>query len=215
MNVAFLLRLLITMNQTTLDFYSDEDIFVLDTETTGLHGAPRDVVVDIAVCRVSLSEGTVEPIYSSVVGHDTSKWDDSKRRSWIFENTDMTLEMIDDAPPFEQVHSEVSDILRDNSVTSYNTDYDMDKFLYPKPWGFKGLFTLRKDIMKAAMYVCKLPSQYYHVEYRYPRLEHAYSVITENDPAGIEGVQDHRALSDAIVASHVMIQMYRDGTYSP
>lgn len=91
----------------------------------------------------------------------------------------------------------------------------MNKFLYPEPWNLKDLFRLRKDIMEAAMYVCKLPSEYYQVKYRYPKLDYAYSVITENDPAGIEGVQDHRALSDAIVASHVMIQMYRDGTYSP
>lgn len=203
------------MHQRSLDDFCIEDIFVLDTETTGLNGAPRDVIVDIAVCRVNLQEGTVDPVYSSVVGHDTSEWDSYRRNAWIFENTDMTLDMVDSAPPFEQVRSEVSDILRNRSVTSYNTGYDMDKFLYLDPWNFKNLFRLRKDIMEAAMDVCKLPSEYYGIKYRYPRLEHAYSVITKGDPAGIEGVQDHRALSDAIVASHVMIQMHRDGTYSP
>ena len=37
--------------------------------------------------------------------------------------------------------------------------------------------------------------------------------ITEDDPAGIGEEQDHRALSDARMASHLMIQMYRDKTY--
>ncbi len=203
------------MHQRTLSDFYVEDIYVLDTETTGLKGAPKDVIVDIAVCKVNLQEGTVDPVYSSVVGQDTSKWDDYKRNAWIFNNTDMTLEMVDSAPPFEQVRSEVSDLLCNKSVTSYNTGYDMKMFLYQKPWDFKGLFRLRTDVMEAAMYVCKLPSQFYGIEYRYPKLEYAYMEITKGDPANIKGVQDHRALSDAVVASHLMIQMYRDGTYSP
>lgn len=203
------------MHQRTLSDFYVEDIYVLDTETTGLKGAPKDVIVDIAVCKVNLQEGTVDPVYSSVVGQDTSKWDDYKRNAWIFNNTDMTLEMVDSAPPFEQVRSEVSDLLCNKSVTSYNTGYDMKMFLYQKPWDFKGLFRLCTDVMEAAMYVCKLPSQFYGIEYRYPKLEYAYMEITKGDPANIKGVQDHRALSDAVVASHLMIQMYRDGTYSP
>ena len=43
----------------------------------------------------------------------------------------------------------------------------------------------------------------------------AYSKIVEGDPAGIHGTQNHRALSDAQMASYVMIQMFRDGNYEP
>ena len=45
--------------------------------------------------------------------------------------------------------------------------------------------------------------------------DYAYSTITEGDPAGIDGAQTHRALSDARMASHLMIRMFRDGTYEP
>lgn len=201
--------------QKKLQDFVTEDIYVIDTETTGLKGAPKDVVVDIGICKVDLMKGTVEPVYSSVVGYDTSEWNDYRLNAWIFENTDMTVDMVDSAPPHEKVISEVKEIIKGKMVTSYNTEYDMDKFLYLEPWNLKGEFRLCMDIMKAATYVCKVPSPYYGRQYHYPKLDFAYSTITEGDPAGIGGVQDHRALSDATVASYIMIQMYRDGNYSP
>lgn len=199
----------------TLEDFFVEDIYVLDTETTGLKGAPEDVIVDIGVCKVDIKSGKVEPVYSSIVGYDTSRWNDYRRNAWIFDNTDLTLDMVHSAPPFSKILNDISALLSGKKVTSYNIEYDMGKFLYRDPWNMKGLFVPCTDIMKAATYVCKVPSQYYGREYQYPKLDFAYSMITDGDPAGICGKQDHRALSDAKVASHVMIQMYRDGTYSP
>ncbi len=188
-----------------------EEIYVLDTETTGLEGAPRDFVVDVGICKVDLSKGTVEDVYSSVLGYDTEEWDDYLRNAWIFENTDMTLDMVEEAPLALTVIDDVRRILRKKAVTSYNTGYDFNKFLYQEPWNLRGWFMEFPDIMKAATNVCKLPG--YYGDYRYPKLDHAYSTIVEGDPAGIGGKQDHRALSDARMASYVMIAMYRNGQY--
>ena len=199
----------------TLDDFPLEDIYVIDTETTGLEGAPKDYVVDVGITKVSLSKGTVEDVYSSVLGYDVDQWDDYHRKAWIFENTDMTLEMVAEAPPAMKVIDDVRRILRAKRVTAYNIAYDMDKFLYRGPWNLKGTFNVCSDIMVAATDVCKLPSQYYGRKYRFPKLDYAYKTIVEGDPAGINGIQDHRALSDARMASHLMIQMFRDKTYSP
>ncbi len=190
------------------------EIYVLDTETTGLKGAPTDLVVDIAICRVLLKECIVEEVYSSVVGHDVSNWNNYLRNAWIFENTDMTLEMVSQATPFEEVKEKVKEILKGKNVTSYNVKYDMDGFLYKSPWDLKYSFNECKDIMLAAMNVCKIPSLYYD-SYKYPKLCEAYDMIVDGDPAGIHGTQEHRAFSDTVMASHVMIQMFRDGNYSP
>lgn len=199
----------------SLDDIPPDEIYVLDTETTGLYGAPKDVVVDIGITKVSLRKGTVEDVYSSVLGYDVDEWDDYRRKAWIFENTDMTLDMVADAPPAMKVIDDVRRILKDKDVTSYNIRYDMDKFLYQEPWDLRGTFKPCFDIMLAAKDVCKLPSQYYGREYRYPKLDYAYSNIVEGDPAGINGKQDHRALSDARMASYLMITMFRDGSYRP
>jgi DNA polymerase-3 subunit epsilon len=196
-------------------FKTGEEIFVIDTETTGLDGGPRDLVVDIGICYVDLGEGTVRDVYSSVVGYDVTDWGEHRTKAWIFGNTDLTLDKVAAAPPLFKVKDEVSKLLRDQIVTSYNVPFDMDKFLYREPWHMRGLFKVCTDIMKAATNVCKIPSEYYGMSYKYPKLDHAYNTIVEGDPAGVGGKQGHRALSDARMASFVMIQMYKNGDYRP
>ncbi len=198
-------------------FSFDEDcneVFVLDTETTGLYGAPKDVVVDIGICVVDLSKGTVREAYSAVVGHDVGKWDDYKRDAWIFQNTDMTLEMVEKGRPFDKVRSDVTSLLRGKRVTAYNTGYDFGKFLFKSPWNLRSTFDEYQDVMLAATYACKLKSMNYFEEYRWPKLDVAYKMILKgDDPAGINGKQDHRALSDARMASYIMLEMYDNGAY--
>lgn len=197
------------------DQLSDDLIYVLDTETTGLEGAPKDIVVDVGICSANLQTGEVLDVYSSVLGYDTTDWDDYHKEAWIFQNTDMTLRMVEEAPAALDVIDDVRRLLRNRPVTSYNTAYDFKKFLYEEPWSMQGWFLECSDIMLVAKDVCKLPSEYYGGDYRYPKLDYAYSTIVKGDPAGINGKQDHRALSDARMASYLMLQMFRDGQYRP
>jgi len=233
--------------QTGLDYFNDykpDKIYLLDTETTGLKGGEfdrdpnfrpatdpsestyldslnwnkyGDLVLDIGVCELSLKKGTVRDVYSSIVGYDTEIWSEEKRKSWIFENSDLRLEDVQKAPRLSKVVKDVTEILSGHWVTSYNVQYDLDKFLYRFPWNLKGSFKEVRDPMFSATEICKLKSPLYEVKsYRYPKLEYAYEKILEGaDPAGIEGVQDHRALSDARMASHLLLKMYREGTYDP
>ena len=193
---------------STLDDFSKTDVYVIDTETTGLTGAPKDKVVDIAICKVTLGESTAEKVYSSVVGHDTSAWSNELKRSWIFENTDMTLEMVNKAPPEQQVVREVTEILKGRNVTSFNIAYDFDKFLYKHPWSLRDRFVPFRCIMLASRDVCKIPGMY--EEYKWPKLEEAYRIIVKKDAAG---EQTHRAMGDALMASEVLIELYRTGNY--
>lgn len=192
---------------------SRKNVYVLDTETTGLKLAPTDVVVDIGICEVNLPKGTVRDVYSEVVGYDVDSWNEYRRKAWIFDNSDITLDMVRKGKPFGKVRTEVMNLIGGRNVTSYNTDYDLRGFLYKEPWDLKGGFVECTDIMRAATTVCKLKSEYYDT-YRFPKLDYAYGQILEGaDPAGIHGRQEHRALSDARMASHLMIKMHRDGDY--
>ena len=194
-----------------LDDFFDQSIYVIDTETTGLDGYPRDVVVDIAICRTDLRKGTVENVYSSIVGYDVEKWDDGKRNAWIFQNTDLTLDAVASAPNAEKVATEVRNILRDKNVSTFNTGFDLVKFLYREPWSLRNVIRESKCIMLASKDVCKIPG--FYEEYKWPRLDEAYSMLVDGDPADIRGNQTHRALSDAVMASHILIALYKTGNY--
>jgi len=194
-----------------LEDFCKTEVYIVDTETTGLTGAPKDKVVDIAICRVFLGEGRVDRIYSSVVGHDTKGWSEELKRSWIFENTDLTLEMVNAAPREADVVRSVSEILGGKNTTSFNFSFDFDKFLFRMPWGLLHKIVPFRCIMLAAKDVCKLPGLY--EDYKYPKLDEAYRMITKGDPANIAGAQAHRAMSDAVMASHILLELHRTGNY--
>lgn len=196
-------------------FTVPKEIYVIDTETTGLDGGPKDLVVDIGICSVDISAGIVNDVYSSVVGYDVTEWDEYRTKAWIFENTDLTLDDVASGRPFFKVKDDIIRHLKGKVVTSYNVPFDMDKFLFRDPWHLRGTFSVCTDIMKAATDVCKLPSELYGVSYRFPKLDYAYKTIVNGDPAGIGKKQSHRALSDARMASYVMIEMYCSRNYMP
>jgi DNA polymerase-3 subunit epsilon len=200
-----------SVRQSELSFFSKPDIYVIDTETTGLKGYPYDHVVDVAVCRVSLQDGTVEEAFSMVVGHDVSGWDQATREAWIFENTDLSLEMVAEAPPAEDVATELRRLLRGCFCTSFNIDFDFRKFLLFPPWSLETVVKLTPCIMKRAMPICAIPG--FYGQYKYPKLQEAYDMIVPGDPADIKGNQTHRALSDAIMASYLLITLDRRGQY--
>ncbi|MEE3400616.1 MAG: hypothetical protein VZQ28_01460 [Methanomethylophilus sp.] len=220
------------MSEFNLDGFGPDGpdrILVLDTETTGLDGGPdgpgdsahRDLVVDIGICEACLSTGEVREVYSSIVGYDTDEWPDSLRNSWIFQNTDLTVEAVRDAEPFGAVRKQVAAKIRGRWLTTYNVRFDLDKFLYRDPWDFRGMFNECRDIMFSAADAFKLPLPDARLEtefqkYAYPKLDYSYAkLFPDSDPAGIMGVQDHRALSDAKVASYVMLKLHSEGLYSP
>jgi len=196
-------------------FVSAEEIYVIDTETTGLDGGPRDLVVDVGICSVDLRRGIVKDVYSSIVGYDITDWADHRKKAWIFENTDLTLDRVAAAPPLLKVKNDIIGLLRGRTVTSYNVPFDMDRFLYKEPWSLKGSFNVCTDIMKAATDVCKIPSELYGVSYKFPKLDFAYKTIAPGDPAGVGDKQIHRALSDARMASFILVEMYKKGQYRP
>ena len=65
--------------------------------------------------------------------------------------------------------------------------------------------------MLAATDYMEIPSSY--GGYKWPKLEEAYHALCPGDPAGIAKGQDHRALSDAIAAGYVAIELHRLGFY--
>lgn len=190
-------------------------VYVLDTETTGLCGAPNDVVVDIGIVRLDLLAHSIEPVYSSVVGYNTLMWTPEQRNAWVFSHTDLTEEDVLGATDLETVADDVRRLLRDRYVTSYNTDFDFARFLDYEPWSLGEICWQVTDPMLAAAAYFKIPSEY-PGRYKWPRLDWCYDALRgDSDPCNLHGQQKHRAQSDAEVAAYVMSELYDRGGYQP
>lgn len=189
------------------------EIFLIDTETTGLEGYPFDYVVDVGIVRVDFDSKEVSDVFSSIVGHDVRNWSEYTKSAWIFKNSDLSIEDVMLAPCVELIASQLRGILDGKSVTSYNTAFDFNKFLLHPPYLLdESVCKFARDPMVAATNVCSIPGIR---GFKWPKLEEAYALICPEDPVGIRGKQDHRALSDARVAGHVVLGLYRMGAYDP
>lgn len=186
---------------------------VVDTETTGLGGWTHgDHVVDVGVAEADTAAGTVVPLYSQIVGHDVSRWSPEQRGAWIFSHSDLTLDDVAGARPAPAVAKELSGILSGRIVTSYNLGFDLDKFLLHPPWRVEPAL-LAPDIMIEAHRVVEGDLWSPNGSTSWPRLEKAYRELCPDDPAGMDGPQAHRALSDAVQAAHVLLRLVDRGIY--
>ncbi len=186
-------------------------ILVVDTETTGLAGAPWDLVLDVAVAEADVSAGTVRPVYSQVVGHDVSSWDGRLRSSWIFSNSDLTVEEVGAGRPQAAVVKEVRGILDFSLCTSYNASFDFGRFLYRDPWRVRPW--LAPDVMLKAHRLVDGDREFEDGSTSWPKLSKAYAKLCPGDPAGIGSRQRHRALEDAEMAAHVLLALVDAGAY--
>lgn len=182
-------------------------IYVLDTETTGLGGGPYDLVVDIGIVAVDLGTGDIEEVFSSVVGYPESMIR-KHQDAWVFQNTDINFWSVLRAPSMVKIIPRVTEILMGERITSYNTEFDFDRFLYRDPWNLKNFCAECDCIMTSAWRAFPdLGRNGY-----YPKLQVAYDALCPDDPVGV-GKQRHRALSDAALAAHVMMELHKRGKY--
>ena len=175
-------------------------VFVLDVETTGLDGGPKDDVVQVGVAAADLAERTVRPAYSAIVRHDVGGWPLSKRRAWIFDNSPLTLERVRDAPrDLARVREDLARILEGGLVTSYNTGFDLDRFLFKAPWGLRGTFLRLPCIYEAAT--------------RARGMDGHLPLAVAAKPLG-DVVVEHDAVGDAVLAGRLMLHMIDNGEYA-
>lgn len=170
------------------------EIFVLDTETTGLGGAAEgDVVVEIGIARVDLDSGEVVPEFGRVVHQELSP---AQRGAWVFSHTDLTVEDVESSP---WTVDRVRDLLRDYegaTFTAYNIGFDFGRFLWHAPWDYRP--ALAPCIMEEV-------AHYFNNGW-WMRAQSAYDLLCPDNPAGVpDGLEEHRAVSDAVLEGHILL----------
>lgn len=176
------------------------NLYVLDIETTDLEPA-RGRIVEVGIARVDLERRKVFAEYGSIVN---CRLNADERQAWVFEHSDLTPEDVETSP-----HSGwaiANDIqwhyMPRGVFTSYNESFDF-------PWlneKWRIMPNLTLDIMEA-------------VKDNYGRrlsAEAAYRYYCPENPARLpQMTEDHRALSDAVMESYILLALCKeDGKYS-
>ena len=188
-------------------------ILVVDTETTGLEGCPRDLVLEVAAVEADTSEGAVRPVYSQVVGYDVDAWSPGLGDSWVFRHSDLTLAEVSGGKPLREAAEEARALLDGRECTSYNVAFDFGRFLSRPPWGVRP--RLCPDVMLRASRLVEGDHMFGGGSASWPKLSKAYAALCPGDPGGIGRRQRHRALEDAAMAAHVLLALDSMGEYMP
>ena len=202
-------------------------VLIIDAETTGLSGYPKDRVLEIGIAE--LEEGSVRPVYSEIIRYsDIVDFDrkyvnlDGSEGIWIYRNSDLRIEdTLNAAKDVETVAAEIREIVSGMEVTSYNVPFDLGKFLYHEPWNLRGIVERKIDIMKLAtskVYeLCESDSlddkglqerllrereESYYPEKWVSSID-AYRALCPEDPMGLEGMR-HRAIDDAVMEGWIL-----------
>lgn len=186
-----------------------ERIFVVDIETTGLTGEPESHIVEVGIVEL-FKQKHVIPIYHSIVApyYPISKdWD----QSWVFQNTSLTPEQVLTGRSVTKVIMDLHLFLDKQPATSYNYAFDFGRFLDRDPW------RICNEPMPCIMEACGaaygdvLPCNKFS---GCPSAQSSYSYLCPDNPAELPGgIEEHRALSDAIMEAHILKAMLARGDY--
>jgi len=144
-------------------------ILILDIETTGFQKQGGSIV-EIGIVELNLDNGEVNEVFSSLLKEDILT--ERHRRpplGWIFNNSDLTPEMVRNAPQAEGVLANVQEIL-DNyplGCTAYNNKFD---FGFLEDRGLK--INKLPCPMLLSTSICKIPGK--RSGFKWPSVEEAF-----------------------------------------
>lgn len=191
-------------------------VYVIDTETTTTSFAPvpNGHVVEIGVAEVDLYEGSVTPFYESIL--TVTKMVKGRKKidpnAWVFQNTDLTVEQVENGKDPRETSQHLASLLRDKEATAFNQRFDRIMLERDLP-ELCGAVRWGQDLMECADVIEEIPRA--RKRSCYPNAENTYNHLCRGDPACINGKEEHRALSDAMMEGHILLELHRRGLYTP
>jgi len=179
-----------------------KNILIIDIETTGFLNQGGSIV-EIGIVSLDLDTGNIKEVFSSLI---REKILTGKHRApplgWIFNNSDLTVEAVRDAPGETEVLLQVQAILNRYPLgcTAFNKKFDFD-FLKSRSIGVKELpcpMILSTD-------VCKIPNKNGCSGFKWPKVGEAFKFFYPD----IEYTEKHRGLDDAKHEAMIVYKLYQ------
>ena len=187
------------------------NIYVIDTETSTTQwfdGEPNGHIVEIGIAKVNTRMQTVIPYFQATILDS-----DADPDAWVFRNTDLTYEDVQNGTNPDVIARFLGDRLDGCEVTSYNIAFDhkmIDRdmpFINDKVrWG--------QDLMIQAAKIPEIPRKHAGSD-AWPKAEDSYNHLCPSDPCGLGGHEKHRAMADAVMEGHILLELFLKGLYMP
>lgn len=177
---------------------AENKILIIDIETTGFLKEGGSIV-EIGAVELDLTTGEIIEVFDSLCREKILNA--KHRNAWIFKNSSITVEMVRDAPLFEDVAIKFQEVIDEYPLgcTSYNRMFDVT-FLHDRGINFPKLLPCP---MLLSTDVCKIPSPY--GGYKWPKAEEAYNYFFPDFP----WVETHRAALDAFHEAIIVYKLYK------
>ena len=193
-------------------------ILVADVESTGLKSFPTDLVLSIGIAEVDVINHTVDPFFNRILGYDTNEWGLAKKQSWIFSNSPLELEHVqqayDKGQTAEVVAKEFNELVNKKHIAFYNKNFDYGNYLSHAPFSIDPMYLL-PCLMLASTEPAAIPNRYYP-GYKWPRLEESFDLFLDKELKKdlLASESFHDALYDSVISGWVMLFLIDEGHYN-
>jgi len=178
-------------------------ILILDLETTDFLQRGGKIV-EIGIVELDLSSGSRNIIYDQVC-HERLITREHVEKSWIVQNSDLTVEQIRHSPQLSEIFLQVQGILMSYPLgaTAFNNAFD---FGFMENRGFKFPKKLPCP-MKLSTDICRPPSP--RGGYKWPKVEEAHKHFFGD----VGYVEKHRGADDAYYEAEIVYELWKRGIF--
>jgi len=171
-------------------------ILVVDLETTGFY-QNSDAIVEIGIALVDTVTKKIELVFDNVV---KDKKFNAKRHknSWIFQNTNLKVEDVENANPLDDYFDKIQDLFDTYKMTAYNKSFDI-RFLTAAGFKVNDIKCLMQTAKQYSTYKDKNGKQ------KTPSVEEIYNQFFMSN--GEVYIEEHRAGADAIDEAKILLHM--------
>ena len=186
----------------------ENKILVIDIESLGFREKGGSIV-EVGAVELNLETGEITEVFNSLVREDilSAKHRESSEYNWIFQNSDLTPEMVREAPSQHDVYPLFQEVVNryTNGVTAFNRNFDIP---YLESRGIK-FRKLQPCPMLVLTNIMKLPHKNGRSGYKWPKVEEAFPYLFPD----VEYKENHRGAIDAKDEAMIVFEMYKRGIY--